>query len=185
MIAGHVGKTALVMALSVALLQGCSHIKLKGAADAEDSAMDDVAMRPATLPEPEAVSLPHLPSLPETTMEEPIPMGVSVVESDNLGYVDTVTPPEPVAMAAEPEYPPANYSLQLLGTTNMLAAQKFIDDNGLGDSATIGATTHRGNAWFVVLYGAYETSTEARSGLSGLPSNVRAMKPWPRSLDSL
>ncbi len=175
--AGRFGKKMLAVALGAVLLPGCSYIKLKGS---DEAPMDeDVALRPASLPEPEAVTLPTLPSLPEPApaMEEPV-----APAPENYA----MPPAEPEVMVAEaPAAPAAVYSLQLLGTTNMLAAQKFIDDYQLGDRASIGATSRQGSAWFVVLYGAYQTSAEAKADIAKLPAAVRATKPWPRKLDTL
>ncbi|KZX84230.1 hypothetical protein A3715_04630 [Oleiphilus sp. HI0009] len=76
----------------------------------------------------------------------------------------------------------ANYTLQVLGSYNESTAQRFVESNQLPDLYYV-RSTYKGKAWFVVLYGRFESAFDARS--ADLPDVVASQKPWVRSVDGL
>ena len=78
-----------------------------------------------------------------------------------------------------------NYSAQVLGSYNESTAIKFIEGmKGLDDLFYV-QSIYKSKAWFVVLYGQYESKAQAKAGLAVSPDGVRRQKPWLRSFKGL
>jgi len=56
---------------------------------------------------------------------------------------------------------PEDFTIQLIGLSERTALEKFIDTNNLRDGAKYYQTTLNGNPWYVLLYGDYQTRTDA------------------------
>ena len=80
---------------------------------------------------------------------------------------------------------PSNYVIQLVGTRNVAAADKFVDDHKLGPNGAWFLTSHENKPWYVVVYGMYPDSASARAAIKALPEALRAGSPWPRSVASV
>jgi DamX protein len=80
---------------------------------------------------------------------------------------------------------PSNYVIQLVGTRNVAAADKFVDDHKLGPEGAWFLTSHENKPWYVVVYGMYPDSASARAAIKTLPEALRAGSPWPRSVASV
>jgi DamX protein len=79
----------------------------------------------------------------------------------------------------------SHYVIQLVGTRDLTAAGKFLDDNKLGAEGSWFATSYQGKPWYVVVYGIYPDNASARAAIKSLPERLRSGSPWPRSVASL
>lgn len=89
----------------------------------------------------------------------------------------TVTPSSPVSSK--------NYTLQLLGTSSKKQADSYIKNNHMAGKATIYTTQRNGKAWYVVGYGTYASSNEAKAHIKSLPASIQAKKPFVKTISSL
>lgn len=77
---------------------------------------------------------------------------------------------------------PGDYTLQIMGGRRAAAIRQFAAANRLEGPSTILRTMRDGQAWYVLLYGAYPSRAAASQALTKMPTTVRAAKPWPRSI---
>lgn len=73
------------------------------------------------------------------------------------------------------------YTLQLLGTHSEQAAREFIKAKKIAAHGSYFKVELNGKPWFVLVYGRYETRTQALRAIKALPSSLKGLKPWPRS----
>ena len=82
--------------------------------------------------------------------------------------------------------PSSKFVLQLVGSVDRAAADRFIKRHALQDRAAVLETQREGNLWFVVVYGLYESSGAASTAREQLPAALRKdVQPWPRALKTL
>lgn len=74
------------------------------------------------------------------------------------------------------------YTIQLFGASSKNAADSFIKNNKLTGKATVYTTKQKGKTWYVVGYGNYASSNDARNALKSLPSSLKAKKPFVKSV---
>lgn len=77
---------------------------------------------------------------------------------------------------------PNRYTLQLLGTYNQKTVKDFIRSQGSVDAFSYFQTKHKGQDWFVVVYGSYRNRSEAIGALESLPKDLKSLNPWARSV---
>lgn len=107
----------------------------------------------------------------------------------------TKSPPAKSATpeAARPQYdskyvlaqPAQSFVVQLFGSREQEAAQRFVAAHGLSGRATVVRTQHSGHPWYIVSYGHYASRAEANRAAAALPGPLAALKPWPRAVSSL
>lgn len=76
-----------------------------------------------------------------------------------------------------------HYTLQVLGSHSEDAVREFIDE--AGETMAYYAAEHKGQPWYVVLYGDYITRAAAIAAAKRLPVLLRQRKPWPRKFQSI
>jgi septal ring-binding cell division protein DamX len=77
------------------------------------------------------------------------------------------------------------YTVQLIGVANKDSIPSFAAKYGLqGDLAYI-TTEREGKAWHILLYGMYDSYTEATKALQDLPESLKSQQPWARKMPSL
>ncbi len=77
------------------------------------------------------------------------------------------------------------FVVQLIGLREERSAEKFLAEHGLSGKAAILPLSLGQGPWFIVVTGHYQTRAEATAGIAVLPSALRALKPWPRTIGSL
>jgi len=81
---------------------------------------------------------------------------------------------------------PANYwTLQLLGAREPKTLLKFSRRHKLGTNAAWYKTWLKAKPYYVLVYGSYTNRDAARNSIAGLSPQLRALKPWPKSLKSI
>ncbi len=76
---------------------------------------------------------------------------------------------------------PTMYTLQLMGGHNLNAIKDFMKRARLGDQAAYYSTKYQGAKWYMVIYGAYPTVSQARQAEHALSKRIRALHPWVKS----
>ena len=123
---------------------------------------------------PIAAAMPELAE-PEPVIETPV---VSVSEPE---------PPATYTYSLQwlREQDPSAYVVQMFGTGSASAATSFLGRLDALDSVTIAELEHRGNPWFVVLYGLFPNRGAAENAIARLPDSLKATKPWRRPVANL
>ncbi len=80
---------------------------------------------------------------------------------------------------------PKGYMLQLLGTHNKEAVNRFLAQHKLRSRVAMVTISRDGKPWFVVVYGPFPDRNKAIAGIASLPPAVQALKPWPRAISGL
>ncbi|HED33683.1 MAG TPA: hypothetical protein ENJ08_05605 [Gammaproteobacteria bacterium] len=83
------------------------------------------------------------------------------------------------------QQPAGNWTLQFLGARSPLALLKFakkypLDGNGIWYKSSL-----RGQPYYVLIYGSYPSRDAARNAVSKLTPELRAIKPWVKSLKAV
>ncbi|RDL45388.1 sporulation protein [Marinomonas piezotolerans] len=146
--------------------------------------------------EQSSASAPIVESAPirTTTPELSSPQNNTVpqAESPRLQTEPVEPEPEPIIEVATKdrfdktnewlERNPNRYTLQLLGTYNKSTVQEFIRDQGSLEAFSYFQTIHNDRDWYVVVYGEYRNRSEAIAAVESLPSDLRGLNPWARSV---
>lgn len=74
----------------------------------------------------------------------------------------------------------AAYTLQLMGSRNLNALEHFVAKNNLTKSAHIMTTVYQGNPWYIITYGEYQTTSQAKIARHQLPLHLQKLHPWVR-----
>lgn len=77
------------------------------------------------------------------------------------------------------------YTVQVLGSYNEKEVAEFIHKYNLKGKAAYYRGDNKGKDWYVVLYGFYPTSAEAKAAIPTLPEGVQKQKPWVKPLMSV
>lgn len=80
---------------------------------------------------------------------------------------------------------PNGYVLQLIGVRDHDAAAKYIDKHSITAKSTVVASMHRGEPWYVVIYGQFDSREQAVAAAGGVKEALPNVKPWPRPISSL
>jgi DamX protein len=78
-----------------------------------------------------------------------------------------------------------NHTVQLFGSFDAQAAERFKQQQRLKDRLAIYRTRRDGREWYVVVMGSYGSRDAARKAIQGLPNEVKRWNPWPKSLGSV
>ena len=76
-------------------------------------------------------------------------------------------------------------TLQLFAATPPAYAKEFISQHQLGKHARYFHRRLQGKSFYAVVYGTYPNHTAAEKAIATLPSNVRQLHPWIRTLASI
>jgi DamX protein len=80
---------------------------------------------------------------------------------------------------------PNHYTLQILGTHELINLQKFIKRYSHIREFAMFKTTYRNKDWYVLVYGIYSSRTQAQAALKEMPAELKNTKPWIRSIASV
>lgn len=81
--------------------------------------------------------------------------------------------------------PAESYTLQIMGSYRLSDLLNFIRANNLRDKAFTFHTFYMDKDWYVLIYGAYKTESEALNAINSLPPAVQRLKPWVRTIGSV
>lgn len=137
----------------------------------------------------------RVPTRQVVAVESPAPIkgGAPTTVTPEVALASNATP----ALDASPESPAphgldwlrrqdrSHYVIQLVGTRDLTAAGKFLDEHKLGAEGSWFTTSYQGKPWYVVVYGIYPDNASARAAIKSLPEHLRSGLPWPRSVASL
>lgn len=77
------------------------------------------------------------------------------------------------------------YALQLMGNYDLNSLKKAQQKLGLEHVTMIGLTEHNHRDWYVLLYGKYQSASDATMALTEAPKKIAEMHPWARPMDKL
>ena len=79
------------------------------------------------------------------------------------------------------------YTLQLLGASNQVSIQEFIRKHAIEQKAHSFKTKRQGKDWYVVVYGDYSSSQEAKKAANAMPSSLKNahVQPWVREVSAV
>jgi DamX protein len=80
---------------------------------------------------------------------------------------------------------PGNFTVQLFGSHDRQAAERFKETHRLKDRLATYRTNRDGKDWYVVVVGSYGTRDAAQRAIQNLPPEVKRNNPWPRSVASV
>jgi hypothetical protein len=74
------------------------------------------------------------------------------------------------------------YTIQLVGVSSQDTIAGFIAKHGLQGGMAYITTQREGRAWHILLYGMYDTYTEASKALLALPESLKRQQAWVRKM---
>jgi DamX protein len=83
------------------------------------------------------------------------------------------------------EQAPGNYTVQIFGSHEHEAVERFKRGSRLKDRLAWYRTSRNGRDWYVVVMGSYASRDAARRAIAALPAEVKRNNPWPRSLGAV
>jgi septal ring-binding cell division protein DamX/type II secretory pathway predicted ATPase ExeA len=90
----------------------------------------------------------------------------------------TLTAFERRLLAAEP----GTYTVQLLGARSASSIQQFLEQHPELSQSGYFETRYQNQPWFVAVSGVYTQRSSAEAAIAAMPSPVRQLQPWVRSL---
>lgn len=81
--------------------------------------------------------------------------------------------------------PAEEYMIQLLASDDPAKVEQFVATHDFPIQPTILATDNAGARWYVLLLGPYQDQAQANAAANGLPAELKAGKPWLRSVSAL
>ena len=75
--------------------------------------------------------------------------------------------------------------MQLLGAREPETLLKFAQRNNLSTDTAWYKTWLTSKPYYVLVYGSYNSREAARNAIAGLPPQLRALKPWVKSMKSV
>ncbi|MFC6670213.1 SPOR domain-containing protein [Marinobacterium aestuariivivens] len=146
-----------------------------------------VAMQPSAEPEP----VPERPSQPTVGEASDETSGAPGDVRESVGSeVATLQ-----AMAGKGDsstgealllnWPDQGYTLQMLGARQAETARDFIASQVDPGAFHYFSTLYKGKPWHVVVHGRYDSRRAAVEAVAALPAELRQLKPWARSIQSV
>ncbi len=83
------------------------------------------------------------------------------------------------------QQPAGNWTLQFLGARSPLALLKFAKKHPLNGNGIWYKSSLRGQPYYVLIYGSYPGRDAAREAINTLSPELRAIKPWVKSLKAV
>ncbi|MDZ7751391.1 MAG: SPOR domain-containing protein [Gammaproteobacteria bacterium] len=139
---------------------------------------------------------PQEPAAPREPVEEPpaptaeTPPAPPPADSEAAPTSETPPPRPPRPRPAPPPSWPFNlaedrYVLQLMGSHERASVARLITRHELEDPSAVVDLVHEGRPWYVLIHGAYASRDEAVGAIRRLAPELRALRPWARSVASL
>ncbi len=82
-------------------------------------------------------------------------------------------------------WPPSGFTLQILGVSQVSAAEAFIKRQSNKEQLLMYSTVRQGKAWYVVVCGRHLDRKSALKAIADLPVSQRKGKPWVRSIKDI
>ena len=79
------------------------------------------------------------------------------------------------------------YTLQVLGVRNEESLLNFIKAHKLLQNQNVAyyKTVYKGKQWYPLLYGVYQTKSEAAAAVKELPDKIQKSVPWIRKMSAV
>jgi DamX protein len=133
---------------------------------------------PATPSTSAAPASAQPPAAPSTAPSTPLPTTLDAEEMSELAGVKSET-----WLRSQPQ---ESYTIQILGTHEKEALEKFMQKHKLRGDVSMFRTAYKNRDWHVLLYGIYPDRSRATAAIDELPASLRqATQPWVRSLGSV
>lgn len=81
--------------------------------------------------------------------------------------------------------PEDHYTIQLMGSENLVNMRSFIKKHGLDNQALLMQVNNHGKAWYMLVLGNYSSINTAEQALSAMPASLQAGHPWVRRYGAL
>lgn len=78
-----------------------------------------------------------------------------------------------------------NYTLQLASSKSQKLISKYYQENNLHGIAGYYRSLRQGEFWYSLVYGSYNTATDAKLSITTLPKNLRRWSPWVRKIKDI
>ncbi len=92
------------------------------------------------------------------------------------------TTPRSTAMAEMEDdlmnYPTKGYVLQLMGNHHLSVIRNFVKRHHLEDQTHYYLASFHNSPWYMLVYGKYDTVSEANAAIKTLPKELKHMQPW-------
>ncbi|MCV6588745.1 MAG: AAA family ATPase [Marinobacterium sp.] len=142
-----------------------------------------VAQQP--LPVAQAQPAPTPVAVPPVVAQQPAPV---VVKKPEPAPVVARPAPKPAPQAVGPRevellsWPASGFTLQLQGSRSAKSALEFIRRQPDRKNFYYFTTIYKGGPWHVVVYGRYDSREAAMADVGNLPSALRSLRPWARTV---
>lgn len=77
------------------------------------------------------------------------------------------------------------FALQLAAISTLPVLEAFIKEHGIETSATYFKVFRNGKPGYLVVYGQYNSRTQANKAIAELPNNLKLLKPWAKKYQQL
>lgn len=111
--------------------------------------------------------------------------GVSLPESTVSAPVEAENPPDQIEQHPLMQYPPENFTVQIMGSRSEENVQRFISQQLAAFNAVYFETLHQDRPWFVVVMGNFVSRDVASRAISDLPASIRRMDPFIRQISEV
>lgn len=78
-----------------------------------------------------------------------------------------------------------HYTLQLASSRSQELIEKYFAENELAGKAGYYKSRRQGELWYALVYGSYESVSDANEAIAELPKDLRKWSPWVRRIDSI
>jgi len=146
---------------------------------------------PIEVPQTQTINTPNVK--PET-LQKTAPVK-NISETEIVAPSKTALPVNPVLLELDKmglhdaswlsQQSSKNWTLQLLGARDPETLLKFAQRNNLSNNAAWYKTWLTSKPYYVLVYGSYNSRETARSTITGLPPQLRSLKPWVKSMKSV
>lgn len=140
------------------------------------------------------------PEAPSNVADNTNTKGEAIVNSATTTQVKVATEKSNVKQSEEPpivannnwsgvnaikQWPDQGFTLQLLAAANKNSAIKFLNGTVQAQRMYLYQTQLKGKLWSIVVYGQYSTRANANAAIAKLPSELKQLKPWVKSINSV
>lgn len=82
-------------------------------------------------------------------------------------------------------YPAEGYVLQLMGNHHLGVIQNFVKRHHLEDQTHYYLASFHNSPWYMLVYGKYDTVSEAHAAIKALPEELKHMQPWIKPVHAI
>jgi len=81
--------------------------------------------------------------------------------------------------------PNEHYTLQIFGARKADTVKDLITSNNMDNNAKIYHTYFQNNDWFVLVYGDFNSPSDALAAIGNLPGPIQNLKPWVKPISTV